>query len=492
MKREISIGADLGASGGKMAKGYFDGRKLEIGDYIDFANDPVSLNGNLYWDLFGLYRNILLGMRSYAQDDEVASVGIDTWGASYGLLDRKGRLLEPVYHYRDMRTEKSLERLFRIIPERKVYELTGCRSNRSYTLPQLFSYVEHGERILELADKMLFLPDLLEYFLSGEMCVERSIAGTSGMMRPEQDTWAWELTDALGIPAHILGEITDTGRVIGRIQREPAETSRAWNARVISVCGHDTASAVAGIPGFGPGQIYVSIGTNVNMGTEVLHSIVNDRSWNGGMKNAGLIGDRKIFYKDFAALWLLGELQRSWRNAGRTYTYEQIMQMAKECKSRRVYVDTEDTELNNPGGDIREKINACLRAGGCQELETDAEFARCIFESVAMKIKRCAEYIRDEMGLPVKKISVVNGGSRNHVLMQLISDALGMPVYAGMPYATLAGNILTQYYASGEISSVDEIREVAEQSFEMREYQPDLREKSRWDEDMKSVDRNRE
>lgn len=485
MKKKISVAADWGASGGKMAKGYFDGKKVNIGDYLDFVNDPVSLNGNLYWDLFRIYQNILQGMRNYSQRDDVVSVGVDTWGASYGFLDKKGRLLEPIYHYRDMRTKKTLDRVYQILPEKKIYELTGCRSNRSYTLPQLFSYVEHEEHIIDLADKMLFLPDLLEYFLSGEISTERSIAGTSGLMRPEQDTWAEEVFDVLGLPKHIIGQITNPGRIAGYLLKEPAEISQAGSAKVISVCGHDTASAVVGIPGFGIDQVYVSIGTNVNMGIELTQSIVNEKSWNGGMKNAGLIDDRKIFYKDFAALWLLNELRRNWKSEGREYSYDLIMKMAEGCKSRRVYVDTEDIELNNPGGDIREKINAYLRKSGQEELETDAEFVRCIFESVALKVKRCTEYLKYEMGLPVKKISVVNGGSRNYVLMQIISDALGMPIYAGMPYATLAGNILTQFYALGEMSSVDEIREVAANSFKMREYQPDIAEAKRWDEDMK-------
>lgn len=487
MKKLFSIAADLGASGGKMAKGCFTGETLEIDDYFDFPNHPVSLNGNLYWDLFGLYQKILQGMTYYAKQGNITSIGIDTWGASYGFLDNKGRLLEPVYHYRDLRTEKSLEKLYRIIPEKKIYQYTGCRSNRSYTLPQLFSYVEHEEPVLGLADRLMLLPDLLEYFLSGEISSERSIAGTSGLMRADQETWAWEMIEQLGIPAHLFGKITDSGRVAGTVLKEVADSTGTGKAKVISVCGHDTASAIIGIPSFGVGQVYISIGTNVNMGMELTHSIVNGKSWESGLKNAGLIGKRNIFYKDFSALWLLNELIRIWNSEGNNFSYDRIMQMSENCKSRRVYVDPEDPELNNPGGDIRRKINTCLKQSGQEKLESDGEFVRCIFESIALKIRRCTEQLIEVSGYDPERISIVNGGTRNHVLMQYISNALGRPVYAGMPYATLAGNLLTQIYSMNEASTVDDLREISGKSFRLKEYQPDLSEKDRWAEDLNAM-----
>lgn len=487
MNQKIVIAADLGASGGKMARGSFDGGQLTIDDYFDFSNQPLALNGNLYWDLFGLYKNILEGITHYSKGQETASVGIDTWGASYGFLDRKGRLLEPVYHYRDMRTEQSLEKLYEILPKKEVFELTGCQPNRSYTLPQLYSYVEHSEPVMELADQMLFLPDLLEYFLCGERNTERSIAGTSGLMRPEQNDWADEVFTRLKIQNRMLTKIIDTGTVRGDILPEAARITGAAGAKVIAVAGHDTASAVVGIPGFGVNQIYLSIGTNINMGIELSHSVVSEKAFEGGFKNAGVIGERKILYRDFAAFWLLNELRRTWQEEGVHYDYQAIMEMACGCESKKVFVDTDDAELNNAGGNAKEKMNSYLRRTEQDTLETDAQFVICILESIALKVKYCVEFLRDQMGIPVKRIAGVNGGSRNYVLMQFISNALGMPVYGGMPYATLAGNVLTQLYALGEVGSVEEIRELSQKSFEMREYEPHLAEKKRWDEDMQRM-----
>lgn len=487
MKKQISIAADLGASGGKMAKGYFDGEHLEIGDYFDFQNQPLFLNGNLYWDLFALYNSILKGIGYYSDNQDVASVGIDTWGASYGFLDKRGRLLEPIYHYRDMRTERSLEKAYEVLPKRRLFELTGCQPNRSYTLPQLYSYIEHDDRIMDLADRMLFLPDLLAYFLSGKISTERSIAGTSGLMKPEQDGWAWEVFKTLGIQERMLTDIVDTGSIKGNVLPEIAAITGTTETKVIAVPGHDTASAIVGIPGFGVNQVYLSIGTNVNMGIELSHSVVNDKAYEGGFKNAGVIEDRKILYRDFAAFWLLNELRRTWKAEGHEYDYPTIMEMALSCESKRVYVDADDTQLNNAGGNAKEKINTYLQRTGQKTLETDADFARCILESIALKVKYCIEFLREQLDIPVEKVSGVNGGSRNYVLMQFISDALGMPVYGGMPYATLAGNVLTQMYSLGEVSTVEEIRTLSQHSFEMKEYLPHLQETERWNQDLQKM-----
>jgi len=487
MGKRIVIAADWGASGGKMAKGSFDGERVQVDDFYDFPNQPMELNQNLYWDLFSLYNHILEGMIYYGRNHEVASVGIDAWGASYGLLDKRGRLLEPVYHYRDMRTEKSMERMFQKISKRSLFQLTGCQPNRTYTLPQLYSYVEHGDRIIELADKMLFLPDLIEYFLTGTATTERSIAGTSGMMKPGQDGWEYKVMDALGIPTNMLTDIVDAGTIRGYLTDNVSNRTGIGKTKVVATVGHDTATAVAGIPDFGMNQVYISIGTNINMGIELGRSVIGERAFKGGFKNAGVLEERKIVYRDFSACWLLNELIRTCSDEGITYTHRDIMDMVQRCESKRVYIDVEEEALNNAGGSIKQKINNYL-AQTCQEqLDSNADFARCIMESIALKIKFCTEYLKNELHIPVKKVSVVNGATRNYVLMQIISEALGERIFCGMPYATLMGNVLVQFYALGEISSVDEIRQVAGRSFKMKEYIPKQGTAARWNEDLQNM-----
>lgn len=481
MAERIVVAADLGASGGKMARGSFDGRTLKVGDFFDFPNQPVDLNRDLYWDLFGLYKSILSGLKRYGAETEVEAVSIDSWGATYGLLDNKGRLLEPVYHYRDLRTEYTMEKMYQVISKRKLFELTGCQPARSYTLPQLYSYVEHEEKILELADMLLFLPDLLAYFLTGEAAVERSIAGTSGLLLPDQSGWSMEVFGILGIPTGILRPLSEAGTERGVVRRSAADSLGIRQAKVIAAPSHDTASAIVGIPHFDTEQVYISIGTNINMGVEILKHDASEKAFLGGFKNAAVMEGRKILYRDFAACWLLNEFRRTCGEHGVFYSYQEMMELAEKSCPQGVFVDVEDDKLNNSGGDMKEKINAYLKSTGQRTLAEDGDFIRCILESIALKVKYCTEYLEKELNIPVRRVSAVNGGIRNHVLMQMFSDTLKRPVYCGLPYATLAGNVLTQLYALGELGAVEEIRDLSGRSFEMKEYLPKKEKAEYWD-----------
>lgn len=487
MAEKIVIAADLGASGGKMARGSFNGNALQLSEFFDFGNKPVELNGNLYWDLFALYKSILRGIALYGKDTAADSVSVDSWGATYGFLDSRGRLLEQIYHYRDLRTEKSMERMYQTVSRKRVFQLTGCQPARSYTLPQLFSYVENHEKILDLVDTMLFLPDLITYFLSGEKVTERSIAGTSGLLKPNQEDWCYELFHLLGIPTDMLLKLTDPGTERGVLNRNIAGSLNVKPMKVISAIGHDTACAVAGIPDFGVGQVYISIGTNINMGVEVTESVTGETAFRGGYKNAAVMENRKILYRDFAAFWLLNEFRRTAGEEGHIYSYQEMMDLAESTKSKGIFLDTDDSLLNNAGGNTKEKINEYLKSTGQEVLTEDADYIRCILESIALKVKYCTEYLERELHIPLHRICVINGGTRNYVLMQMISDALSKPVYCGLPYATLTGNVLTQLYALGELKSVDEMRELSARSFSMKEYIPAEVQKEYWDAGMQKM-----
>lgn len=487
MKKICVVGVDLGASGGKMARGLYDGHNVYLENYIDFPNEPVVLNQNLYWNIFSLYDYILKGLSKYATYSDVMSLGVDSWGASYGFLDNKKRLLEMIYHYRDLRTENSLKNMYNIVSKENIFKLTGCQPNRSYTLPQLYSYIENKESILSLVDTMLFLPDLIEYFLSGDISTERSIAGTSSMLDIEQANWSFALLKQLNIPTKILTKIISPGTVRGEMLDDVSRSTGLKNTKIISVVGHDTASAVVGIPRFGINQVYISIGTNINMGVELVDSLVNDQVYIGGFKNASIIEDRKMLYRDFSAFWLLNELKRTCYEEGNNYSYQDMMEMADNCPSPRVYINVEDIELNNAGGNMKVKINDYLISSNQRTLETDSEFIRCILESIALKVKWCVEYIEKSIGIPIDRISIVNGGTKNYVLMQLICDALGKNIFAGLPHATILGNVLTQLYALNELKNLEEMREVSKVSFVMKEYEPIKDNCERWDEDMSKI-----
>ena len=472
MEKIFCIAADLGASGGKMAKGSFDGDRLKVSDFIDFDNKVVSTPNALYWNVFGLYNSILEGIAQYAREDKVDSIAVDTWGASYGLLDSKNRLLEPVYHYRDTRTLNTVENIHERIGERQLFEMTGCQCNRTYTLPQLYSYIEQKSKILQETSKMLLLPDLISYFLSGEISTEMTIAGTSSLLNTAQEDWCFELFEKLDIPSHMLTNIVDAGTVKGSLLKEIAEKTGAGSAKVIATVGHDTAAAIAAIPGYGTNKLYISIGTNINMGVEMQKGIISQEAFECGFKNTGGIGRSKIVYRDFGAFWLINEFRQVCQGEGKHYSYTDLIALAEKTISKQVHFDLEEVEFNNAGGDIRKKINAYLEKTKQTVLVEDGEFVLCILESITMKIKHYATLLREKLNIPYTEVYVINGGARNHLLMQMISNALEMEVKAGMPYATLAGNILGQLYAQGHIKTIDEMRSLSKESFRMETYEP--------------------
>lgn len=466
------IGIDIGASGGKMAFGEYDGKSFRVVEYKDFQNRPINIESALYWDAFSLYNAIIDGMAYFnGKYGEADSVAIDTWGASYGLLDSKGRLLEPVYHYRDLRTAHTIEDMNALMNPYELFLLTGCQCNRTYTLPQLYSYHAGDSRILELAAHMLLLPDLLEYFLSGVISTEMTIAGTSCLMENQQVDWSKEVADKFSIPYDIYTEIVEAGTIKGMLSKQVQTYTGMRNTQVIATVGHDSAAAVAAIPDFSEKQLYVSIGTNVSMGVEQKECLLSREAYDKGFKNTGGINKKKIIYRDFSACWHLNEFMRTKREKGVVYDHQQMMQLAASETRSVSWFDVEAREFNDAGGDFCEKMNAYFRKTGQRLLEDDSEFIKSIYESIALKIRHYAKALW-ELNIAYSKIYLINGAIRNEVLVQTICNALGKELISCMKYATLSGNLLTQLYALGEVESVEQMRKLSSLSHTEKEYRP--------------------
>lgn len=470
MKQRRVFAVDIGASGGKMCAGAFDGKKLTVEGRRDFPNRPVDIGTALYWDVFSLYHAILDGMAAAIADgDRIDSIGIDTWGASYGLLDDKGRLLEPVYHYRDVRTLDIMRRMEMEMSAAELFALTGCQCNRTYTLPQLYASVLEGGGVLERAEKLLFLPDMLSYFLSGEAVTELTIAGTSCLMDKSLESFSREVLKSFRIPERMFTGLAAPGSVRGQVRE--SVFSGGGSIAVTAAIGHDTASAVAAIPGFGQNKLYLGIGTNVNMGMEAESCLLSKEACEKGLKNTSGFGGSKIRYRDFAGFWLLNEFLADAEKRGKKHTYESLMELAERTQPPEAVIDVDYGDFNNAGGSMAEKINVYLQKTGQQPLSEEGEFVRCILEGIALKAGLYGQAFED-LGFPYEEVFAVNGGSRNRVLMQYLSEALGKPVKAGLPYATLAGNLLTQLYALGELASVEDMRRLSAESFKMKTYEP--------------------
>ena len=364
-----------------------------------------------------------------------------------------------------------MEDMKQVMDEWELFLLTGCQCNSTYTLPQLYSCVVQKSRILESAEDLLFLPDLLSYFLGGQISCEMTIAGTSCLLENRQEDWSLEVMKQFGLPEKMLPPIVEPGTMKGRLGAWAVEKTGMQDTRIIAAVGHDSAAAVAAIPEFGKDALYISVGTSISMGIEREHCLLTREAFEKGFKNTGGIDRRKIIYRDFSASWHINEFLRTKREGGKDYTHPDLIWLAQNTPSPRVYIDVEDGLLNTAGGDMCAKMNDYLRRTGQRLLETDGEFIRCIYESIAMKVRYYAYAFR-ELKEDFRRVYVINGGSRNGLLMQFISDALNMEICAGMPYATISGNLLTQLYAQGEVASVEQMRQLSKESFELKVYEP--------------------
>lgn len=470
------IAVDIGASSGKMAFGEFDGSQLLVREYRDFANRPVDIGTALYWDVFSLHNAIVDGMAYFKEKyGEADAVAVDTWGASYGLLDKKGRLMEPVYHYRDERTRTTIQDMNSVMNTYELFRLTGCQCNRTYTLPQLYSYRAENSAVLYNASSMLLLPDLLGYFLTGVKTTEMTIAGTSCLMENRQENWSIEVARRFGIPEKLYTEIVEPRTFKGNLRQEIQIQTGMKNTRLVATVGHDSAAAVAAIPDFGENKLYISIGTNVSMGVERSECLLSREGYLKGFKNTGGIDRKKIIYRDFSACWHLNEFIRTRKEQGITYSFVDLINMALEVKNPVPWFDVEVLSFNEAGGDFCRKMNQYFAQTGQRELTEDGEFVRSIYESIVLKIRHYAEALK-ELGIICGRINIINGAVRNSLLMQMISNALGKEVYAGMEYATLTGNLLTQLYAMGEVKTVKEMRSLSAECFSMKQYGPEEQE----------------
>ena len=388
---------------------------------------------------------------------------------------KKGRLMEPVYHYRDERTRTTIQDMNSVMNTYELFRLTGCQCNRTYTLPQLYSYRAENSAVLYNASSMLLLPDLLGYFLTGVKTTEMTIAGTSCLMENRQENWSIEVARRFGIPEKLYTEIVEPRTFKGNLRQEIQIQTGMKNTRLVATVGHDSAAAVAAIPDFGENKLYISIGTNVSMGVERSECLLSREGYLKGFKNTGGIDRKKIIYRDFSACWHLNEFIRTRKEQGITYSFVDLINMALEVKNPVPWFDVEVLSFNEAGGDFCRKMNQYFAQTGQRELTEDGEFVRSIYESIVLKIRHYAEALK-ELGIIYGRINIINGAVRNSLLMQMISNALGKEVYAGMEYATLTGNLLTQLYAMGEVKTVKEMRSLSAECFSMKQYGPEEQE----------------
>lgn len=467
------LAIDLGASSGRGIIGKFDGEKFTLAENHRFPSEPVTLAGSFNWDIMRIFHEIKTAINKCALSDDrdIKSIGIDTWGVDYGLLDKHGKLLTNPVHYRDDRTIGIQEQAFRTVPAEKLYGTTGIQFMDFNTVFQLVAELRDNPELVAAADKLLFIPDLLNYFLTGVKQTEYTIASTGAMLDAKTRDWAWDVIDAYGIPRRLLTDIKTPGTKVGKLLKSLTDELGDINADVINIAAHDTASAVCAVPAKGEDFVYISSGTWSLMGTEIPEPIINEKAFEYNFTNEGGYGHTIRFLKNIMGLWIEQESRRQWIREGTKYTFDELSDMAMASKPCQSLINPDDPAFVAPGNIPRRICEYCKKTG--QHVpENKGEIVRAIFDSLALRYRWAVEAIDDMKGKRTPFINIVGGGVKERPLCQLCADSCNRPVYAGPVEATAIGNIAVQTIAAGELKDLSEARHVIRNSFEIQEYHP--------------------
>ena len=473
MKKRV-LAFDFGASSGRAIVGVFDGDKIELREVHRFSNDPVKINGTFYWDVQRLFFEIKQGILKAKEDGGFDSIGIDTWGVDFGLLRKDGTLVENPVHYRDARNDGMVELAKKYMSHEEMYVITGIQFMDFNTIFQLLSLKENRPYILEEADKLLFMPDLLSYMLSGVKSTEYSIATTSQMVDLKTHDWSDKILDTFGIKKDLLTPIVPTGAVIGQLSDDICEELGVPKADIISVASHDTQSAITAAPCENDDFAFISCGTWSLFGTEVKEPILNEASKKLNVTNEGGYDYTIAFLKNICGLWLIQESRRQWIREGKEYSYADLEKMALECEPFKCFIDPDAPEFA-PMGNIPKRVQEYCEKTNQYVPQTVGEIMRCIYESLAMKYRYTFDGIKDCTGKDYDRIHVMGGGTKDKLLLSMTAQSCNVDVYGGPIEATALGNIAVQLMSSGAISDIKQARKIIADGENLKLYTPDNR-----------------
>lgn len=433
---------------------------LCIEEVYRFPNRQVRIGNHLYWDFPALFAEMMIGIKkAVSMNCDFDSIGIDTWGVDFGLIDKDGNLLGNPVCYRDARTHNLPQELFDEAALAEHYAEAGIQAMSINTLFQLYSMKKNDDVQLKVADRLLFMPDLFSFYLTGVANNEYCIASTSELLDARTREWNRPLIEKLGFPQHLFGEIVMPGTVRGRLKREICEEAGLTEeVDVIAVGSHDTASAVFAVPGTERRRAYLSSGTWSLLGVETDEPILTEEARQSGFTNEGGVGGKIRFLQNIPGLWMLQQLIAQWEEQGEVTNYDLLIKAAEDVVYAPI-IDVDDEAFQAPA-DMKAAIAGyCWRNGLCPPY-SQGEFVRCILQSLAQRYKRGIEQLNRLLPHPVEELRIVGGGCRNRLLNSLTAGAVGIPVYAGPVEATAIGNILAQAVAKGEIRGRKDIKEV--------------------------------
>ena len=463
---------DFGASSGRAMLCQYDDGKVSLSEVHRFSNDPVMVRGTFYWDILRLFHEIKQGIVKANAAGGFESIGIDTWGVDFGIVSAEGALLENPVNYRDKRTNGILPTAFEKISANELYSETGIQIMEINTAFQLLSLKLHREHILNNAQQLLFMPDLMAYLLTGQMNAEISIASTSQLVDAQTHDWSDRVIDALGLPRDIFPKIIPSGTNVGELSDELCNELCVPKCSVTAVCGHDTQCACAAVPAEEEDFIFISCGTWSLFGTETDSPVINEISAEYNASNELGYGGKTTLLKNIIGLWFIQETRRFLRKQGQEYSFADLEKLAAEAEPFRCFIDPEAPEFVPPG-DIPQRVKDYCRRTSQYVPETLGEVMRCIYESLALKYRQSLEEISACTGKSYNKLYMVGGGIKDTFLCRLAAGACNCSVSAGPVEATAYGNGMIQLISLGIVSDITAARRIIAASEDIKQYSPE-------------------
>lgn len=468
------LACDLGAESGRALLGEIKNDKLTLKEINRFPNGPVDILGHIHWDILKQFSDIKQGLRTALQETggRIDGIGVDTWGVDFSLFGEDGEMLMNPFHYRDSRTDGMMDELFKIVPRAEVFETAGTQFMQLNTLYQLYSMVKSNSTALKSAARLLMMPDIFNYWLTGKQLGEFTIASTSQCYDPRKGDWARDMLSRLGIPHEIMPEVIQPGSVIGPLAKSMVDEMGAGEGvPVIATACHDTASAVAAVPATGEDHAYLSSGTWSLLGVELRQPLINAKALASNFTNEGGVCGTFRFLHNIMGLWIVQECRRTWAAQGGELSYGELTDMAANVADFPSVINP-DAPVFLPPGDMPQRIKDFCRDTGQRQPESKGEIVRCVLNSLALAYRKTIEDVDEMLGRRHDPIHIVGGGTQNTLLSQLAADTTGRKVVAGPVEATAIGNVLVQEMARGFVSSIEEARSIVRNSFELTYYEP--------------------
>lgn len=490
MKKPLNLLAfDLGASNGRAILGSFDGERVQMREIHRFENPIIKLHGTSYWDTLAQYQNLKDSFAKFSKAGlgKLDCFGIDTWGVDYGLLDKNGTLMGSARSYRGA-TNEDVNAVHEIVDRRELFDRTGIASMNFNTVYQLYRRRREGDAALDEAADLLFTPDLLGYFLTGEKMSEYTISTTSALYNAQKGEWDKELMERLQIPAHIFRPVQKSGTLRGTLLKAVAEETGISSIPFAAVGSHDTASAVAAIPGSGS-FAFCSSGTWSLFGVETDKPELSGEAYASGFSNEGTVQGGFRPLRNIMGLWIIQECRREWGASGMPPGWDEIVAESEKSEPFRSVIDVDYSEFYS-AGNMTGKIREYCRRTEQPVPETVGQTARCVYESLALQYRGTVRALERIKGRRLDTLNIVGGGIKNRALCRLAASATGKQVVTGPVEGAALGNILMQALALGELKDLAQLREVVRASVDTETYEP--MDSSRWDDVSDRLERYKE